>query len=92
MKTIDIYEIGEEVLIRAKVSDIIVENGEVKYRIKAEHSNNDLDHKFTDHQLIPYEGPKAEEDKEDEDEPKDYIEEAERNWKKNREERRQVLS
>ena len=53
MKTIDMYEIGEEVLIRATVTDIIVENGELKYRIKAEHSNNDLDHKFTEHQLIP---------------------------------------
>ena len=47
------YEIGEEVLIKASVTDIIVDNGEIKYRIKAEHSNNDLDHKFTEHQLIP---------------------------------------
>ena len=53
MKTIDMYEVGEEVLIKASVTDIVVENGEIKYRIKAEHSNNDLDHKFTEHQLIP---------------------------------------
>lgn len=53
MKTINMYEVGEEVLIKASVTDIFVENGEIKYRIKAEHSNNDLDHKFTDHQLIP---------------------------------------
>ena len=53
MKTIDMYEVGEEVLIKATVTDIVVENGEIKYRIKAEHSNNDLDHKFTEHQLIP---------------------------------------
>ena len=89
MRTIDIYEIGEEVLIRAKVTDIIVENGEVKYRVKAEHSNNELDHKFTDHQMIPYEGPASEEnEEEEEDEPANYIEEAERNYKKAREERR----
>lgn len=55
MIKVDMYQIGEDVLIRAKVTDIIVENGEIKYKIKAEHSNNDLDHKFTDHQIIPVE-------------------------------------
>lgn len=88
MRTIDIYDIGEEVLIRAKVTDIIVENGEVKYRIKAEHSNNELDHKFTDHQLMPYSGVVNKDEEEEEDEPADYIEEAERNLKKTREEHR----
>ena len=53
MKTVDIYEIGEEVYIKASITEIIVENGEIKYGVKAEHSNNDLTHKFTDHQLIP---------------------------------------
>ena len=52
MKTINMYEMGEEVYIKAKITDIIVENGELKYRIKAEHSNNDLDHNFTEHQII----------------------------------------
>ena len=51
-KTVQMYEIGEEVLIKAKITDIVVENGELKYKIKAEHSNNDLDHNFTEHQLI----------------------------------------
>lgn len=53
MKRVDMFEIGEDVLIKAKVTDIIVDNGELKYKIKAEHSNNDLDHKFTEHQIIP---------------------------------------
>lgn len=86
MRTIDIYDIGEEVLIRAKVTDIVVDKGEIKYKIKDEHSNNDLSHLYTDHQLIPYEEAKNEE--EEEDEPADYIEEAERNLKKIREEHR----
>lgn len=86
MKTIDIYDIGEDVLIRAKVTDIVVDKGEIKYKIKDEHSNNDLSHLYTDHQLIPYEAANIEE--EEEDEPADYIEEAERNLKKTREERR----
>ena len=33
MKTIDMYEIGEEVLIKASVTDIVVENGEIKLEI-----------------------------------------------------------
>lgn len=90
MKTVDIYEIGEEVLIRAKVTDIVVDKGEIKYKIKDEHSNNDLSHLYTDHQLIPYSDVNMEE--EEEDEPADYIEEAERNLKKAREEYRQALS
>lgn len=53
MKTVDMYEVGESVLIKAVVTDIVVENGELKYMIKTEHSNNDLDHKFSDKQLIP---------------------------------------
>lgn len=65
MKTINMYEVGEEVLIKASITDIIVENGEIKYRIKAEHSNNDLDHKFTEHQLTPV--FKEIEDEDDED-------------------------
>ena len=52
MKTIDMYEIGEEIFIKAKVTDILVENGEIKYKVKAEHSNNDLDHKFTEKQMF----------------------------------------
>ena len=43
---VKMYKIGEEVLIKAKITDIVVENGELKYKIKAEHSNNDLDHNF----------------------------------------------
>jgi hypothetical protein len=75
MKTINMYEVGEEVLIKASVTDILVENGEIKYRIKAEHSNNDLDHKFTDHQLIPYikEIPEDEEETPNEDDKEELY-------------------
>ena len=52
MININMFEVGEDVLIKAKVTDILVEHGEIKYKIKAEHSNNDLDHNFTEHQLI----------------------------------------
>ena len=63
MKKVDMFELGEDVLIKAKITDIIVENGELKYKIKTEHSNNDLDHKFTEHQIIPV-FKKIEEDEE----------------------------
>ena len=62
MKDIRMYEVGEEVYIKAKITEIVVENGEIKYRIKAEHSNNDLDHNYTEHQLFQIEDEITEEE------------------------------
>ena len=53
-KMVKMYNVGEEVLIKAKISEILVDNGEIKYHITAEHSNNPLDHKFTEHQMMPF--------------------------------------
>ena len=66
MKKVDMYEVGDEVYIRAKVTDIIVENNELKYRIKSEHSNNDLDHLYTGSQLTMIFYPDRHEDDDDE--------------------------
>ena len=69
---VKMYKVGEEVLIKAKVTDIVVENGELKYKIKAEHSNNDLDHNFTEHQMVPF----CDEIPDGEDEPFEEIDES----------------
>ena len=53
MKTIDMYEINEEVFIKAKIQDIIVENGELKYKLTIEDSTNPLDHKYSYSQITP---------------------------------------
>ena len=52
MKTVKMYEIGEEVVIKAKVTNITVENGDIKYSLKTEFSNNDVGHLFTDDEII----------------------------------------
>ena len=56
MKNVKMYEVGEEVYIKAKITEILVDNGEIKYHIKAEHSNNDLGHNYTEHQLFQIKG------------------------------------
>lgn len=52
MKTIDMYEVGEEVIIKAKVTKIEVENDEIKYHLKTEFANNDIGHLFTVDEII----------------------------------------
>ena len=66
MRTVDIYEIGEEVLIKARVDDITIENGEPKYKVSPEAAAESLAHKYTHTELRPipkkpYEGTKTEE-------------------------------
>ena len=53
MKTVEIYEIGETVLIKASVTDIIVDQGKIKYKLRVEHTNGDLEHTFTENQMQP---------------------------------------
>lgn len=53
MKTVDIYEIGEEVYIKARVDDIIIENGEPKYKVSPEAAAESLPHKYLHTELKP---------------------------------------
>ncbi len=53
MKTVDIYEIGEEVYINARVDDIIIENGEPKYKVSPEAAAESLAHKYSHTELKP---------------------------------------
>ena len=52
MKTVEMYEVGEEVVIKAKVTQIEVENGEIKYHLKTDFANNDIAHMFTSDEII----------------------------------------
>ena len=52
MKTVEMYEIGEEVVIKAKVTDIQVEGGELRYSLKTEFANNDVGHLFTNDEIL----------------------------------------
>ena len=53
MKKIDMYELGEEVLIKAKISDIIIENGEPRYKVCPESASDSLARKYTHTELRP---------------------------------------
>ena len=52
MKTVKMYEVGEEVVIKAKVTQIEVENGEIKYHLKTDFANNDIAHMFAADEII----------------------------------------
>lgn len=52
MKTVKMYEIGEEVIIKAKVTNITVEDGTIKYNLKTEFANNEIGHLFTEDEII----------------------------------------
>ena len=52
MKTVEMYELDEEVIIKAKVTQIEVEDGEIKYHLKTEYANNDIGHLFSADEII----------------------------------------
>lgn len=53
MKTIEIYEVGEEVLIRAKVSAIIPDKDRFTYELTVSGETDKLKHRFQDKDLKP---------------------------------------
>ena len=57
MKTVEMYEIGEVVLIKASVTEVVVDQGKLKYKLRVEHTNDELEHAFTENQMQPM--PKA---------------------------------
>ena len=52
MKTFNMYEEGEEVLIRAKVSRMYMDKGRILYVLK-DSMGNDYPYKFKDADLMP---------------------------------------
>lgn len=52
MKTVDMYEIDEQVYIKAKITNIEVINGEIKYKLKTDFANNDISHLFANNEIV----------------------------------------
>lgn len=52
MKTVDMYEIDEQVYIKAKITNIEVVNGEIKYKLKTDFANNDISHLFSANEIV----------------------------------------
>ena len=45
---------GEQVLIKACVVDVVVEQGKLKYKLRVEHTADELEHLFSDSQILPH--------------------------------------
>lgn len=54
MKTVKIFEIGENVMIKGKVVDAVFEGGNIKYKIKDDKTGKIFDWFYTDKDIIPY--------------------------------------
>ena len=52
MKTVRLYEIGEEVLIKAKVTEVAIDNGEIVYQVQSIDNGKGMGIWFKDDQLI----------------------------------------
>lgn len=48
MKTVDVYEVGEEVLIKAKVSAVYFEKDRISYELKDCVTGKKYEYKFSD--------------------------------------------
>lgn len=55
MRTVNMYDIGEEIMIKAEIADIKVVKGEIKYVIKDPLTAKCFDYLYTDEQIIPIE-------------------------------------
>ena len=52
MKNVNLYEVGDEVLVKAVVTAVTIEQGEIKYQIKNEITGRNYEHLFVGEQLI----------------------------------------
>ena len=53
MKQVTLYEQGEEVMVKATIMGSMIENGEIKYKLKNELTGRDYGYLFTSDQLYP---------------------------------------
>ena len=52
MKTVRLYEVGEEVLIRARITDVAIDNGDIVYQVQSVDNGKGMGIWFKDDQLI----------------------------------------
>ena len=55
MRSINLYEVGDEVMVKAVVTGVTIEQGEIKYQIKNEITGRNYEHLFVASQLFPTE-------------------------------------
>lgn len=52
MKNVNLYEVGDEVFVKAVVTAVTIEQGEIKYQIKNEITGRNYEHLFVNEQLF----------------------------------------
>ena len=67
MKTAKIFEIGEQVMVKASISDIEINNGNIKYKLRDEKSGKTLDWAYTDKDIVPMPKKRSKEKKNGQD-------------------------
>ena len=60
MKVVNLYETGDEVMVKAVVTAVTIEQGEIKYQIKNDITGRNYEHLFVNDQLFPV--PKGDEE------------------------------
>lgn len=53
MKSINLYEVGDEVMVKAVVKGVTIDQGEIKYQIQNEITGRNYEHLFVNNQLFP---------------------------------------
>lgn len=53
MKTANIYEVGERVMIKARVENVSLENGQLKYTLRDEKASKTYGWVYGDRDIIP---------------------------------------
>lgn len=53
MRAINLYEVGDEVMVKAVITGVTIEQGEIKYQIKNEITGRNYEHLFVSEQLFP---------------------------------------
>ena len=60
MKVVNLYEVGDEVMVKAVVTAVTIEQDEIKYQIQNEITGRNYEHLFVNDQLFQI--PKGEEE------------------------------
>lgn len=55
MKSINLFEVGEAVYVKAVVTGMTIDQGEIKYHLKNDVTGRNYDHLFCGNQLFPSE-------------------------------------
>lgn len=53
MKNVTLYEVGDEVFVKAVITAVTIEQGEIKYQIQNEITGRNYEHLFVNDQLFP---------------------------------------